>query len=144
MWGTPTLDWWASKKTAQLHRFGSLGGGDGSIGDARTVSIKGEFVWAVPPVTQVNYALQRMRQEQAKGLIVVPIWRSQAYYAWRPQMKAEWVCPWSKANPVIRYADKTCRPMNRYINLWPGWWTSRQAGELSGGRPHRRGLEDNL
>ena len=29
-------------------------------------------------------------------------------------MKAEWVCPWSKANPVIRYADKACHPMNRY------------------------------
>ena len=29
-------------------------------------------------------------------------------------MTAEWVCPWSKAEPIIRYTDKQCHPMNRY------------------------------
>ena len=101
MWEQPTLDWWSSKKLAQLDRYCCRGGEDGSIGDARTVALKGEFLWAVPPIPMIEYSLKRMLQAKAKGIIVVPLWRSAAYYAWRMQMKAEWVLPWSRDSPVI-------------------------------------------
>ena len=75
------------------------------MGDARTVPLKGEFLWVVPPITMIAYALTRMQQEGARGIMVVPLWRTQPYYAWRMQMKAEWVCPWSRTNPIIEYGD---------------------------------------
>ena len=114
-WGTPTLDRWASRKLQMmLDRFCANGGGEGTVGDARSVPLKGEFLWVVPAITMIAYALTRMQQEGAKGIMVVPLWRTQPYYVWRMQMKAEWVCPWSRTNPIIGYGDGAAHEMNRY------------------------------
>ena len=102
-WGRPMLDWRASRKLHMLDSFCAKGGGEGTLWDARTVPLEGEFLWVVPPITTIAYALTRIQQEGARGIMVVPLWRTQPYYAWRIQMKAEWVCPWSRSNPIIEY-----------------------------------------
>ena len=111
--GKPTLDWWASRKLQMHGRSCVKGGGEGAVGGARTVMLQGEFLWVVPPITMIAYALTRMQQEGARGIMVVPLWRTQPYYAWRMQMKAEWVCPWSRTGPVIEYGDGAAHEMKR-------------------------------
>ena len=48
--------------------------------------------------------------------MVVPLRRTQPYYARRMPMKAEWVCPWRRNNPIIKYGDGAAHAyeMNRY------------------------------
>lgn len=141
-WGTPTLDWWASKKLAMLPRFCSRGGGDGSVGDARVVSIKDEFVWAVPPLTMIEFTLKRLWMEKGRAILVVPAWRSQAYWSWRTQMAAEWVCPWSTTNPIIRTSDARAHKLNKY--QFVAWLVDfRSAGDalLKKGPPMRFGKQ---
>ena len=84
------------------------------MGDARTTQLKGELVWAVPPVTMVEYTLKRLRQEKAKGIVVAPLWQTQAYYAWRMHAQAEWVCPWDEKRPVVVCADGERHKLNRH------------------------------
>ena len=113
-WGKPTLDWWSSPKLKVCDRFCCLGGKGGSVGDARSVALQGEFLWVVPPITRIDYALRRMDQEGAKGIMVVPLWRGSPYYAWRERAQEEYICPWSDTHPTITYSDGVRHELNRY------------------------------
>ena len=141
-WGTPTLDWWASKKLAKLPRYCTRGGGDGSVGDARVVSISTEFVWAMPPITMIEYSLKRMWAEKARGILVVPLWRSQAYWSWRMRVRAEWVFPWSATNPVMKTSDGGAHRLNRYqFVAWLIDFTGDEALLLAKGPPVKVGKQ---
>ena len=114
MRGKPTLDMWSSPKLKQLPRYCCIGGGEDSVGDARSTPLTGEMVWAVPPVTMVEYTLKRMKQEKAKGIVVAPLWKTQAYYAWRFHAVAEWVCPWEEQRPVVVCSDGDRHCLNKH------------------------------
>ena len=141
-WGKPTLDWWSSPKLKVCDRFCCMGGKGGSVGDARSVPLEGEFLWVVPPLTRIDYALQRMRQEKARGVVVVPLWRTCAYYAWRDWAKAEYVCPWSRSHPVIGYSDGTAHELNRYqFVAWHMDFTDRRGKSPYPAPPPRVGRQ---
>ena len=117
-WGKPSLDLWSSPKMRVLEKFCCIGGGGGSMGDARVVSLKGEKIWAVPPLTMIEFTLQRMEEAKVKGIVVVPLWRTQSFYAWRMKASEERVLPWGKKNSaeraIIQYGDGSTHVMNRY------------------------------
>lgn len=79
--GNPTIDLFASHHTAQCLRFISWFPDPGSIGvDAFTIDWSTEFFYAFPPFCLITRVLRKIKSDKARGIVVVPNWKSQPWY----------------------------------------------------------------
>uniref|UniRef100_A0A1Y1M5T5 Reverse transcriptase domain-containing protein n=1 Tax=Photinus pyralis TaxID=7054 RepID=A0A1Y1M5T5_PHOPY len=79
--GKPEVDLFASKMNAKCKRFVSwLGDSECIAVDAFTIKWNKFFFYAFPPFSVILRALQKIKGEKARGIVVVPFWTSQPWY----------------------------------------------------------------
>lgn len=79
--GKPTIDLFASKVNSKCSRYISWHKDPDSIAvDAFTVSWREEFFYAFPPFSIISKVLNKVRHDKARGILVVPLWKSQPWF----------------------------------------------------------------
>lgn len=73
LWGTPDIDLFASQLNAQLTCYVSWKPDPGaSYTDAFTIPWTHYFFYAFPPFSIILRCVQKIEQEEAEGMLVVP------------------------------------------------------------------------
>ena len=76
-----TVDLYASKKTRKCPIYAQHLGGEGSIGDARSLKLKQtENYWVCPPLTQLRQAIMRILESGVAATLVVPNWSNRRWH----------------------------------------------------------------
>ena len=76
-----SVDWFASVHNAKAGRFFSRYWNTATLSvDAFTVSWSFEYGLFVPPISVVTRVLRKMMVDQAKGVLVIPLWKSAAFW----------------------------------------------------------------
>ena len=87
LWGTPDIDLFASRLNAQLQCYVSWKPDPGaSFTDAFTIPWTDHFFYAFPPFSIILRCVQKIEQEEAEGMLVVPNWPTQPWYTKLMQM----------------------------------------------------------
>jgi hypothetical protein len=78
------VDLMATAKTRQGKLpYGQRGGGENSLGDARTMKLDPMVnYWCVPPIPLISVMIQRLEEAQVAATVVVPAWKGQPYWPW--------------------------------------------------------------
>ena len=87
LWGTPDIDLFAFRLNAQLPCYVSRKPDPGaSHTDAFTIPWTDYFFYAFPPFSIILHCVQKIEQEEAEGMLVVPNWLTQPWYTKLMQM----------------------------------------------------------
>lgn len=79
--GTPEIDLFASANNHKCKKYVSWYRDSGAYGiDAFTLDWSTFYFYAFPPFALISRVLQKILNEKADGIIVVPLWKSQAWY----------------------------------------------------------------
>ena len=79
--GKPEIDLFASRVNAKCEKYISWKRDPGSIAiDAFTQNWNKHFFYAFPPCSIILKTLQKIREERAEGIVVVPEWPAQPWY----------------------------------------------------------------
>ena len=79
--GRPEIDLFARRVNAKCKKFISWHRDPDSIAvDAFTISWKDIYFYAFPPFSMILKCLQKIRIENASGIMIVPDWPSQPWY----------------------------------------------------------------
>lgn len=79
--GEPKIDLFATRANAKCTRYVSWKKDPGSIAiDAFTISWKSKFFYAFPPFSTILRVLEKVRVDEARGVLVVPHWPAQAWF----------------------------------------------------------------
>ena len=85
--GVPNIDLFASRLNAQVETFVSWKPDPQSLHiDAFSISWSGWFIYAFPPFSLIGQSIQKIRQDQAQGIVIVPLWPTQPWYTSLLQM----------------------------------------------------------
>ena len=88
--GTPTIDLFASRLNRQLDNFVSWHPDpDAAAVDAFTTDWCNWFFYAFPPFSLITRCLQKISFEGAEGIMIVPDWPTQSWYARLGEMMTE-------------------------------------------------------
>lgn len=89
--GAPEFDLFASSQNYKCVRYASWKLDPYSeVVDAFTFSWKNLFFYAFPPFSMISKVLQKIITDKAVGILVVPYWRSQAWYPlWKKLLISE-------------------------------------------------------
>ena len=99
IWGTPDIDLFASRLHSQLPKYASWKPDPGATHvDAFSFAWTGMLAYLFPPFCLIARCLKKLESDGALGLIVVPLWPTQA---WWPQLLTRLI-----ATPVIVPQDK--------------------------------------
>lgn len=80
-YGTPDIDLFASRLNHQLPRYVAWEPDPGAEAiDAFSIDWGGMFFYAFPPFCLVGRCLQKIMQDFASGILVVPNWRTQPWF----------------------------------------------------------------
>ena len=84
IWGTPSIDLFASRLNTQLPCYVSWQPDpNAKYIDAFTIGWAENYSYIFPPFSLINTCLQKLHQDSASSAIVAPIWPSQC---WFPQL----------------------------------------------------------
>lgn len=79
--GKPKIDLFASRTNAKCKRYVSWQRDPNSFAiDAFTIRWDKYFFYAFPPFSMILKTLQKIRNEEAKGIVIIPDWPAQAWY----------------------------------------------------------------
>lgn len=127
--GQPEIDLFASRTNAKCETFVSWRPDPDAITvDAFTISWQDNFFYAFPPFSLILRCLQKIVLDKAVGILVFPLWPSQAWY---PQLKSMLVSEIViiKANKdILSSRFRTHHPLYKSLTLG--------AAKLSGLRSH--------
>lgn len=123
--GKPDIDLFASRENAKCKKYISWQRDPGSVEiDAFTVSWKPYYFYAFPPFSLILRILQKIKQERAHGIVVVPEWPAQPWYpVFQSMLVSEPITFRPDINLLISHNRKT-HPIWQKISL--------VAGNLSG------------
>jgi hypothetical protein len=110
-----TVDLFASVKTKKCKRFACKGGGEGSIGDARTLKLnRDNNYWVCPPLPVIVPAVMQLVERKVRATVIVPNWPSQAWFVkLRQHAVRSMELKWHERSPVMfDVADK----QNRHVH----------------------------
>ena len=89
--GTVELDLFASRHNAKLTNFCSWRSEPGAMFvDAFTLDWSKCSFYAFPPFSLITRCLQKVQVEQAEGLMIVPLWPTQAWFSRIMQMLTDY------------------------------------------------------
>jgi hypothetical protein len=78
---TPAIDLFASRLNHKVARYVSWHPDPGaSAVDAFTQNWANQLFYAFPPFSLITRMLQKVREDQAEGIVIVPLWSTQAWY----------------------------------------------------------------
>ena len=81
LWGPLEVDIFASKLNKQLPRYVAWKPDPhAEFIDVFSINIKDIFFYAFPPFSVIARVLQKIQEEKAEGVIVVPVWPTQTWY----------------------------------------------------------------
>ena len=81
-WQTPDIDLFANRLNAQIDTYCSWKPDPGALAiDALTENWSEWFFYAFPPFNMVRVILRKIEQDNAEGIIVVPYWPTQNWFA---------------------------------------------------------------
>lgn len=79
--GTPEIDLFASINNHKCARYVSWKKDPNSIAvDAFSIDWSKHFFYAFPPFSLISKCLQKIKSDRAKGILVVPVWRTQPWF----------------------------------------------------------------
>lgn len=79
--GNPEIDLFANRTNTKCTKYFSWKKDPGSIGiDAFTFKWEKYYFYAFPPFSIILRALEKIRFEKARGILVVPLWPAQAWF----------------------------------------------------------------
>lgn len=116
--GYPEIDLFASVKTRKCDRYYSWFPDPQSIGvDAFTFLWK-EFFYAFPPFSLIIKVLNKVLKDKAKGIIVVPNWKSQAWFPMFQNMIVSEIVNFAKGdfNLICPYNNRN-HPLSNNLTL---------------------------
>jgi hypothetical protein len=80
-WGQLEIDWFASSYNAKLPRYFSRFWNETCIGvDAFTENWGAYYGFFVPPISILCKVLRKMEFDKARGVLIIPLWRSGSYW----------------------------------------------------------------
>ena len=116
----PDIDLFASRLNYQLKPYVSFKPDPGALAvDAFTLQWSRYLFYAFPPFSMIMRTLQKIHQDQATGLLVVPFWPTQAWWPVLTKMliKEPLVIP-SRKNTLILHQDpKAVHPLSKQMLL---------------------------
>lgn len=81
LWGPLDIDLFASRLNGQIQCYVSWRPEpDAAHVDALSISWSGKKIYAFPPFSIINRCLQKISQDEADGVIVVPVWPTQPFF----------------------------------------------------------------
>lgn len=81
MLGKPEIDLFASRANAKCEKYCAWHKDpEAFVIDAFTISWKEYFFFAFPPFSVIHRVLNKIRLEQAEGIVVAPLWTSQPWF----------------------------------------------------------------
>ena len=79
--GTPEIDLFASRSNTKCHRYVSWRRDPESVAvDAFTIDWTHYFFYAFPPFAVILKTIRKIRSDEARGIVVIPFWPSQAWF----------------------------------------------------------------
>jgi hypothetical protein len=118
LWGTPTIDLFATFQDRQLPRFASeILQPEAVWIDAMKHPWTNERGWANPPFALIGRVLQKVRAEKASIILVAPLWPAQPWFASLLAMITDVPMILPRSNNLFQHPilDKTGQSMN------PNW-----------------------
>jgi len=80
-WGRPKIDLFAFWNNYQLKPFVSWRADPKALAiDAFCLSWKNKFVYLFPPFSMLSKVLQKLQEDQAKGILIAPLWKTQTWF----------------------------------------------------------------
>lgn len=96
LWGTPEIDLFATRSNRQVREFCSLDpqGGPMAI-DALSIKWDWNLAYAFPPIPMIPKVLAKIREDQARVILVAPFWPKRAWFSLLRSMSITdpWVLP---------------------------------------------------
>ena len=84
LWKKPEIDLFASRNNYQFTPFVPWHADPEALAiDAFCLSWKNKFVYLFPPFSMLSKVLQKLQEDQAQGILVAPLWKTQT---WFPKM----------------------------------------------------------
>lgn len=96
LWGVPEIDLFSSKKNRQVSQFCSLNPADRPWAvDAFSVPWKWKLAYAFPPISLIPRVLKKIREDQARIILVAPFWPKRAWFSLLRDLSVTdpWVLP---------------------------------------------------
>ena len=82
LWGTPSVDLFASRLNCQVPRFGSWKPDpDAEIIDAFSISWSDGYFYMFPPFSLVNRCIQKIIADKSETLMILPFWPTQIWFS---------------------------------------------------------------
>ena len=115
-WGKPQIDLFASRHNYQFKPFVSWHADpDAYATDAMCLSWKNKYVYVFPPFSLLSRIIQKLQEDQARALVIAPLWKTQV---WFPK-----ICQMLISQPVLLPKEVSLLqlPHNRskIHPLWP-------------------------
>ena len=112
--------------------------GNASAIDAFSRSWKGQYFYAFPPFSLVNRVLQKVQQDQSRGILIVPMWTTQAWFPMllRPLTDHPLVLPKGPRPLTLPFNQDKVHPLQKTLILL--------AWKLSGNPLHQKAFRKKL
>ena len=99
IWGTPDIDLFASRINAQLTNYVAWKPDPEALFiDAFTFSWQRKFMYIFPPFSLIGDVVKKIFEDQAKALLIVPIWTTQPWFTPLLQMMIDYPIMLPKSN----------------------------------------------
>ena len=117
--GEPEIDLFASRLNKKVERYVSWSADPGAVAiDAFTIDWQNLKFYAFPPFCLISKCIQKVKNEKASGIIVVPNWPSQPWYPALMEMTSEQplFIPKSKSL-LVQPVTNEPHPLNHCLDL---------------------------
>ncbi|XP_069811274.1 uncharacterized protein [Dendropsophus ebraccatus] len=82
LWGSPEVDLFATRENRQIDRFYSLSPMDKPMAvDALSQTWGWDLAYAFPPIAILPRVLRKIRQDQARVILIAPFWPRRAWFS---------------------------------------------------------------
>ena len=120
LWGTPDIDLFASGLNAQLPCYVPWKPDPGaSLTDAFTIPWTDYVFYAFPPFNIILRCVQKIEQEEAKGMLVVPNWLTQPWYTKLMQLITDYPRLLPEQKDILTHISQkgSCHPLWQRLHL---------------------------
>lgn len=96
LWGTPSIDLFASRRNRQVDTFCSLDPREGPWAvDALSIVWYWDLAYAFPPLPLIPRVLKKIKAEKARVIVIAPFWPKRAWFSmlWEMSLTDPWVLP---------------------------------------------------